>query len=273
MEETNIRTPAVCGQFYPSSANEITKLIDSFIDKKTVRSDAIACMLPHAGYIYSGRVAAQTISSVNLKDTIILLGPNHTGYGSEFSIMSRGFWQTPLGNIKIQSRLAEKILAGCAYIKEDPLAHAHEHSIEVELPLLQYFKKDFEIVPIALMSNDVKKLKSMGKNIADVIIDLKLEKSVLLAASSDMTHYESQEQAQKKDGIAIKDILRLDEDTLMKHIDEFNITMCGYAPVIAMLAAAKKLGAHTARLIKYQTSGDITGDRSAVVGYAGILIF
>lgn len=278
MESSKIRKPCVAGQFYPSSAQALKKQIENLIDpaftslREVNKIDAIACMLPHAGYIYSGRVAAETLSQIRIKDKIILLGPNHTGLGMPFSIMTEGIWQTPLGEIKIDSALAKKILHNSKYLKDDSPAHTHEHSLEVELPFLQYFKTDFEIVPIAFLSDDIETLKGIGKEIAEVIRDPDIKNSILIVASSDMTHYESQDHAEKKDKEAIQAILELNEDKLMEKIRDLNISMCGYAPVIVMLKTAKLLGAKNSKLIKYQTSGDVTGERDSVVGYAGITI-
>jgi len=270
MEESKIRKPAVAGQFYPSSAQGLKSQIQALIDKKADKTDVIACMLPHAGYMYSGGVAAQTLSRINIKDKIILLGPNHTGFGAPFSIMTEGMWQTPLGEIEIDSNLAKQILQGSKYLQDDNAAHIYEHSLEVELPFLQYFKADFKIVPIIFLSDEIKALKEIGEGIADVLKDSR--GSVMILASSDMTHYEPQTVAKSKDKEAIEAILELNEDKLMEKIRQLNISMCGYAPVIVMLKAAKMLGAKNGSLIKYQTSGDVTGDRDSVVGYAGIII-
>lgn len=270
MEESKIRKPAVAGQFYPSSPENLKGQIQALIDKEADKVDAIACMLPHAGYMYSGGVAGKTLSRINIKDKIILLGPNHTGLGAKFSIMTEGVWQTPLGEILIDSHLAKEILRNSQYLEDDASAHAYEHSLEVELPFLQYFKTNFKIVPITLVSDEIKVLKEIGKEIADVLKDSKV--SAMIIASSDMTHYEPRITAQNKDKEAIEAILELNEDKLMAKIQRLNISMCGYAPVIAMLKTAKILGAKAASLIKYQTSGDATGDWDSVVGYAGIII-
>lgn len=267
-----MRRAVVAGQFYPAARQELRNQISSFIEDTQEKSGAMACMLPHAGYIYSGAVAAKTLCRVNIKDKIVLLGPNHTGYGEQFSIMTEGVWQTPLGEVRIDSQLAKQILKGCELLKDDTLAHAYEHSLEVELPLLQYFKTDFQIVPIAFMSDDTAALKKIGKDMALSIKEAGLEKEVFIVASSDMTHYEPQDAAQRKDTEAIGAILELNEDKLVEKIRKLNISMCGYAPVVAMLSAVKALGAKQAKLIAYQTSGDITGDYDSVVGYAGMLI-
>lgn len=272
MDNITSRKPVAAGQFYPSSANEINKQIKGFLDGDVFKSEAIGCILPHAGYIYSGKAASRTIASINLKNKLVILGPNHRGIGEQFSIMCQGIWQTPLGDIKIDNVLAKKILGRSEYLKDDQSAHLYEHSIEVELPILQYFKPDFQIVPIVCFPGNLQKLKKIGQDIASAIIDSGLKDSVTLIASSDMTHYEPYKQAQEKDNNAIQSILELDESGLEKKIREENITMCGWVPVIITLSAAKALGAKTARLINYQTSADVTGDMNSVVGYAGIVI-
>lgn len=273
MEKSKIREPAAAGQFYLASREGLINQIEALIDKDADKIDVIACMLPHAGYMYSGRVAGETVSRINIKDKIILLGPNHTGYGARFSIMTEGAWQTPFGEVKIDSGLARQILNRSQSLEDDTLAHRYEHSLEVELPFLQYFKTDFEIVPIAFLSDEFNTIKEIGRDIAATLKELNVKGSTLIVSSSDMTHYEPQSEAQKKDREAIKAILELDEDNLIERIKRLNISMCGYAPCVAMLSAAKLLGAEKAELIKYQTSGDATGDYSSVVGYAGIIVY
>jgi len=228
--------------------------------------------LPHAGYIYSGKVAAQTVASINIKDTIVLLGPNHTGLGSVFSIMPRGYWQTPLGNLEIDTRLAELFLKKCHYLEADSIAHLDEHSLEVQLPFFQYFKSDFKIVPLAFKTDNFAALIDVAQSLASVIIDHKLQNSVLFIASSDMSHYESQAIVEKKDALAIKAIIALDEKKLDSVVREFDISMCGVTPTIVLIKIAKLLGAKKGKLILYQTSGQATQDTSSVVGYAGITI-
>ncbi len=272
MGNVNLRNPAVAGQFYPATASEITEQIEGFLDKSVKRSDYSACLMPHAGYVYSGAVAVAVASRINIPERVVLLGPNHTGYGAGFSIMASGVWQTPMAPVRIDQDLAGALLAGSKYLQNDHLAHKFEHSLEVELPILQYFRKDFQIVPVCFMSDDYQALAAVGKEIASVLKDLHLEKSTLILASSDMTHYEPKASAGKKDNAAIQAILDLDEQRLFKTVRELKITMCGYAPVVAMLSAVKSLGAKSAELVKYQTSGDITGDNDSVVGYAGILV-
>jgi hypothetical protein len=265
-----IRNPVVAGQFYPASASELKAMIKAMVDEKVEKEEVIGLVSPHAGYIYSGPVAGAAISRIKFKDTFIIMGPNHTGSGKLFSIMTEGKWKTPLGEVEIDSELGKQLLANSRYLQEDKAAHFYEHSIEVQLPFLQYFKPDFKLVPIVLAYAGGAIYKEIGKEIAKSVKEL--GKKVIIIASSDMTHYESQVSAQKKDTQAIEAILDLDEDELLKRIDKFNISMCGYAPAVSLIVAAKELGATGAELVKYQTSGDTTGDYSAVVGYAGIII-
>ena len=265
-----IRNPVVSGQFYPASSSQLKAMIDRFIDEKAVKEEVIGLVSPHAGYIYSGPVAGAVISKIKFKDTFIILGPNHTGSGKPLSIMTQGVWKTPLGEVEIDSELGKQILATSSYLADDYIAHQYEHSIEVQLPFLQYFKRDFKIVPIILAYATGAIYKEIGKELAKAIKDL--NKEVVIIASSDMTHYEPQESAQRKDSKAIEAILDLNEDELLKRVDELNISMCGYAPTVSLISAAKELGATGAELIRYQTSGDIIGDYSSVVGYAGIII-
>jgi AmmeMemoRadiSam system protein B len=264
-----IRKPIVAGQFYPGSASELKTMIKGMVKEEAVKEEVIGLVSPHAGYIYSGRVSGAIISRIRFKDTFIIMGPNHTGMGKPFSIMTEGSWQTPLGEVEIDSELG-KLLAASGHLEEDEKAHLYEHSIEVQLPFLQYFKPDFKLVPIIFGYPDGAIYKEVGREIAKAVKEL--GRGVVIIASSDMTHYEPQESAQKKDTQAIGAILNLDEDELLKRVAELNITMCGYAPAVSLIAAAKELGASGAELIKYQTSGDVTGDFSSVVGYAGIII-
>lgn len=270
--QTNLRRPVVSGQFYPQDAEGLNSMIASFVDLQSQKTDCLGAILPHAGYVYSGKVAVQTVSVINIKDTVVLLGPNHTGQGSAISIMAEGSWQTPLGDVEIDTKLAELFLEKCRYLKIDHLAHLDEHSLEVELPILQYFRKDFKIVPIAMMADNLSLLEEVAQSLAMVIKENNLKSSTMFIASSDMTHYESQASAQRKDALAIEAIVALDGHKLQSQIKKFNISMCGFAPVAVLIKAAALLGAKKAKLIKYQTSGDVTGDNSSVVGYAGIII-
>jgi AmmeMemoRadiSam system protein B len=184
--------------------------------------------------------------------------------------MTKGTWKTPLGETEINSELGKRILVSSSYLEEDYLAHQFEHSLEVQVPFLQYFKPDVRIVPIVLAHASGAIYKKIGRELASAIKESK--KGIIILASSDMTHYEPHEIARRKDSQAIEAIVDLDEDELLRRVDKFDISMCGYAPVVSLISAAKELGAKKAELIKYQTSGDTSGDYGSVVGYAGIIV-
>ncbi len=268
-----IRNPAVAGQFYSGSKESLLKEAGKLIGvAPKEREDAIGVISPHAGYLYSGAVAGLTLSSIKSKPVYVIMGPNHTGLGSPFSLSASDSWATPLGNVTINKTLAEKILKNCSQISMDEFAHIQEHSIEVQLPILQMLQENFTIVPIVISSGSIEQYRKIGQAIAKSIKELKLEKDLTIIASSDMTHDESQNSAEGKDSRAIDAILKLDEEELLERIEKFDISMCGSAPVAVMIIAAKSLGAKKAKLIKYQTSADASGDYSSVVGYAGIVI-
>jgi MEMO1 family protein len=268
-----IREAVFAGQFYPENRRAIIKQLDSFSEKKGPKKDILAkgLVLPHAGYVYSGRVALETILSFEISRTIIIIGPNHTGSGKDFSLSGASGWQTPLGEVKIDKGLSSKILDSSKYIEKDDQAHQFEHSIEVQLPLLQYAKKDFKIVPIIISSFDLGAYREIGIELAGVIKSSKQDVTVI--ASSDLTHYESQSEAESKDRKAIEAITALDTEGLMETKERLEISMCGFAPCAIMIEAVKNLGARQGKLIRYQTSGEATGDYQAVVGYAGLGIY
>jgi len=265
-----VRKPVVAGSFYPASPSQLESMIESMVDDNATKEEVVGLICPHAGYIYSGPVAGAAVSRIRFTDTSIVMGPNHTGLGKPFSMMTSGTWETPLGNVEIDSELAQKLLGNSSYLEEDTDAHAREHSIEVQLPFLQHFKKDVRIVPIVLSHASGSIYKEIGLEIAEVLNGL--GRDVVILASSDMTHYEPEEQARLKDNSAIEAILRLDEDELLERIAEQDITMCGYGPVVALISAAKAMEARRAELVRYQTSGEASGDYSSVVGYAGLII-
>jgi hypothetical protein len=265
-----IREPVVAGQFYPDSASELEAMIKMLVSEKVEKEEVIGVLSPHAGYVFSGPVAGAVFSRIKFKDTFIIMGPNHTGKGQPFSIMTEGIWKTPLGEVEIDSGLARQIAATCDYLEDDPLAHEYEHSIEVQIPFLQYVKPDVRIVPIVLGQGSVETYKEIGRAIATAVKELSRE--VVLMASSDMTHYESLESAVQKDAQAMEAMMALDEDKLVEKVRQLNISMCGYAPATSLMAAAKELGAKRVEVVRYRTSGDAMHDYSSVVGYAGLVI-
>lgn len=267
-----IRNPAVAGQFYPGTKNSLLREVESLIDSRAGKIEALGVVSPHAGYAYSGSVAGSVLSMISPRDTYVIIGPNHTGLGKGFGVDTSSAWRTPLGDVEIDTILADEIRSSGSHIIGDNLCHSHEHSIEVQIPFLQALQNDFKIVPIVASYAPVSVYREIGLSIARAIVKLNLKESVTIIASSDMTHYEPQESAKKKDSIAIEAILALDEDRLVEEVSRLDISMCGCGPTVIMLSAVKKLGAKSARLVRYQTSGDTTGDYSSVVGYAGILI-
>lgn len=273
MDKSAVRIPAVAGQFYPATASSLQKQISDFLPKSVKPREAVGCIMPHAGYIYSGKVAVHTASRVSVKRNAVLFGPNHTGLGAAVSLMASGAWQTPLGNARINGDLALSILRGSEYAEADELAHSREHSIEVELPILQYFREDIEIVPIALGCDDFEALTDIGSAVARAVKEAKIESETLLVASSDMTHYEPASVAKVKDRRALDAIVALDPKGLWDVVHKLGLTMCGYMPVISMLIAARELGAVKGELVEYATSGDVTGDELSVVGYAGVIVY
>lgn len=267
-----IRQPAVAGSFYPGTKQqletELNKLIKRIPDKE--KHTAKGIVSPHAGYAYSGGVAGAIFSRIVIPETAIILAPNHTGRGEPFALWPKGKWITPINTTEIDESLTRLIRDASNLVKDDTSAHMQEHSAEVQLPFLQYLNPEIKIVVMVISSNHLEQLKSFGKSLGEVL--LTYPKTNLIIASSDMTHYESHQSAEEKDKKAIAKILALDPDGLYETIHKHNITMCGYAPTIAMLAACKILGAQKAELIKYQTSGETSGDYSQVVGYAGIVV-
>ena len=265
-----IRKPVVAGQFYPQTQEGINKMLSKMIAPNEEKEDAKGIILPHAGYVYSGYVAGATISKVDIKKTAVILGADHTGEGKRFSIMTKGSWETPLGEAKIDTEIAESILKESSLLEDDSLSHMHEHSIEVEVPFLQYMRKDIKIVPITISKGDIKEYQKVAEEIANGF--KKIGRCALFVASTDMTHYESKESAEEKDRLAIDAILALDEEKLFRAVEENNISMCGVAPTCVLIGICKNLGAKKSGLVKYQTSGDVSGDYTSVVGYAGFVI-
>ncbi|MBI4825889.1 MAG: AmmeMemoRadiSam system protein B [Nitrospirae bacterium] len=265
-----IRKPAVAGSFYPSSPSDLTEEVNGYVVHDAVKDKAIGIVSPHAGLMYSGAVAGAVYSRIKFPSTFIILSPNHTGLGSAVSMMASGEWQLPTGSLKIDEGLAKKILKASSLVEEDTLAHTMEHSIEVQLPFIIHFSSEVNIVPVTIMSDSAESCRMLGESLADAIHDT--DYPVTIIASSDMSHYEEDSVARAKDNMAIQKIMSLDAEGLYRTVKKEHISMCGYAPVTAMLHAANRLGAKEARLVKYMTSGDVSGDYKHVVGYAGVIV-
>ncbi|MFN3921211.1 MAG: AmmeMemoRadiSam system protein B [Caldimicrobium sp.] len=269
------RKPAVAGYFYPGDYYSLNSLLEELIENSPEKISAIGIIVPHAGYMYSGKVAGKVYGRIEPPDVAVILGPNHTGLGGKVSLFSGESYLTPLGEAKINQRLSKLILEKCPLVEEELYAHMREHSLEVQVPFLQYLNPEVEIVPIVIMDLDLNEIKLLGEAIAEAIEDFTSEEAreILVVASSDFSHYEPQVIAERKDRLAIEEVLKFSEEGLLKAVYENHISMCGVLPVSVMLVCAKELGASEAELIDYKTSGDITGDYAAVVGYAGVIIW
>lgn len=263
-----IRPAAVAGRFYPSNSHLLEKKIDELTSPVTPKIPAIGCIVPHAGYKYSGSVAGAVYSSTSLPSRFILLGPRHYPQGTRFATLSEGGWQTPLGLARIDSALAAELKNEFPLLREDAVAHAPEHSLEVQLPFLQRLVTNFTFVPVLTATDRFDALEELGHAVASVVRAQK--DRVMILASSDMNHHESDAVTRVKDRKAIDAILALDARGLYDTVLREEISMCGYGPAVAMITAARDLGVKKASLVRYATSADVTGDVDDVVGYAGI---
>ena len=263
------RQPAVAGYFYPGEKHLLEKELQDLIPQGRTPSPALAILVPHAGYIYSGAVAGEVYSSVELPDTFIILCPNHTGRGSDFDLWSEGEWKTPLGSVKVEADLCRRLMQEFPRAEADGTAHFREHSLEVQIPFLQHLRGDISIVPLCIRSWNFPYLEELGHAMARIIREA--DRKILIVASSDMTHYESQESAKKKDQLAIAQMETVNARGLFDTVHQHDISMCGYLPATATMIAVRDLGGSSGRLVKYATSGDVTRDYSSVVGYAGMI--
>ncbi len=267
-----LRLPAVAGRFYPADAAVLAEEVESLTRtaQPGAKLRARACLVPHAGYKYSGHVAGAVYGRLELPRCYLILGPRHFPQGEPLAILSEGAWQTPLGEAQIDSALAAELKRACPLLREDSVAHRAEHSLEVQLPFLQCLAGDFRFVPIALGTDRFSALDDLGRAVAEVVAAQ--VNPVLVVASSDMNHYESDQVTRVKDRKALDKLLALDPRGLYETIRRESITMCGFGPAVTMLTAARQLGATRAELVRYATSGDITGDHEEVVGYAGVVV-
>ena len=263
-----IRNPVVAGMFYPMSRESLESTLSKLFEN-TKANEFLCVVSPHAGYEYSGKTAAYAIRSLRPSKSFVILGPNHNLAGSEFSIMSSGEWETPLGKVKIDHSLAQS-LRKCEVLQEDDLSHAHEHSIEVQIPFLQFRFKDFGFIPISISNMGyseefLKKCEVLGKHIAKTIKD----KPIDVIASSDFSHYLPREVAESKDSKAFEKIQKLDSKGFFQTLEDVDASVCGYGPITILMYIAKELGLK-AELIHKTDSGDATGDSSSVVAYYAI---
>ncbi|MBW2107919.1 MAG: AmmeMemoRadiSam system protein B [Deltaproteobacteria bacterium] len=266
------RKPAVANMFYPGDKTQLMEQLEQFIKPDPKPRTALAAISPHAGYMYSGHVAGAVFSKIKIPETVVILGPNHRGMGARAALASSGSWETPLGTVPINETLARYVLDRAGdKIQDDPQVHVMEHSIEVQVPFLQALRPDVTIVPVCISYLPLADCESIGLALAETVRDY--GNKVLFVASTDMTHYESQETAKTKDQLAIDRILELDPRGLYNVVAKQDITMCGVMPTTILLTACKALGSNEVELVQYTTSGEVTGDYAQVVGYAGFIIY
>jgi MEMO1 family protein len=267
-----IRHPAVAHQFYPGDPPALRRTIAGLLPESGLqKKKALAVIAPHAGYIYSGEVAAETFARVEIPPAIILIGPNHRDSGAKVAIMREGRWEMPLGDVPLNRELAAHIIGQePELIAEDENAHRYEHSLEVQLPFLQYLQQELSLTPLVLSRLSYPQCGRLGRAIAAAVGGY--GKPVLIVASTDMTHYETRAAAAGKDQLAIKHIEELDPEGLYRTVAYQQISMCGVIPTTVALIAAIELGARQAELIRYTDSGETSGDLDQVVGYAGLVI-
>ena len=281
-----IRRAVVAGMFYEATLDALKKQIESCFKHELGPGElpktsterlkiSIGYVVPHAGYMYSGPIAAHAyykIASEGIADTYIIIGPNHSGIGASVSLYPEGEWITPLGSVKIDSELVQEIVNNSRFASLDTHAHEQEHSVEVQIPFLQYItNKEFRIVAITMMYQVPEVAKDLANAIHKAVS--KLGRDVVVLASTDLTHYEPHDIAVKKDRLVIDRVLNLDSEGLYRVVMGREISMCGVGPVMTLIEYAKLVGASRAELLKYATSGDVTGDKAWVVGYASIRIY
>jgi len=292
-----IRKPAVAGLFYDSNPEDLKEKIEWCFkhrlgpgkipklgssrgfkglntkdESNSSKSNIYGAIIPHAGYSYSGPIAAHAYYEIvenGFPETFIILCPNHTGLGSGISIFNEGKWNTPFGDVEIDEEFANAMISNSKLIDPDTSAHVREHSCEVHIPFLQYFSKDFKIVPIVMWMQDMESASDVAKSIVKTAKELKT--SILVLASTDLTHYESKDMAQKKDKLILDAIDVMDEFALLTAVEDIGISMCGYGPSVSAIKSTRDLGAKKGIILKYGTSGDISGDLSSVVGYCSAI--
>lgn len=265
-----IRKAAVAGQFYPGSRQTLLAELQRCVPTDVPKQPAIGVISPHAGYIYSGSTAGYLLAGVEIPPVVLIIGPNHRGKGAVAAISPEDYWQTPLGNLPVEQKLAALIQREIPAVQKDSLAHADEHSLEVQVPFLQYLRPDVAILPLCLGFGDYDGALLLGKGLAAAIS--KFDQQVLILASSDMSHYETAETAKQKDSLALEKILAYDPEGLVQTCRSNRITMCGVIPAAVMLIAAKELGATKTELVGYTNSGVTSGDMQQVVGYASVVV-
>lgn len=270
-EDDVIRQPAVAGQFYPRTREALAKEIARCVEGAVEPAPAIAGVAPHASFAYSGPVAGALYSRVSIPERVVIVGLNHEGIGAGSAIMTEGAWATPMGDAPIEEELAKEILDRSDTLADDALAHQDEHSLEVQVPFLQHFQPNLRIVPIALHRADSVVCHDVGEACAGAIKHI--GHPTLLVATTDLSHeHQNYERLQANDALVIERILARDPDGLLQTVADHRVTMCGFGPVAAVLAAANSLGASEAHLVQYSDSYAVSRSTDYVVGYVSIYI-
>jgi AmmeMemoRadiSam system protein B len=278
-----VRKPAVAGYFYESEREKLLQQIDwavkhelgpKALQMPKLGAEALGGVAPHAGYMYSGPVAAwlySYLAGFGKPDVFVVVGPNHYGIGAPVAIMKSGVWETPLGRLEIDEELARLIASHYKELEDDFYAFAKEHSLEVQMPFIQYYFGDVKIVPITIWRQTLSTSRELGVAIAKALREYGRRAYVI--ASSDFNHYEPHDVTMRKDEMAISKILKLDEASLFEVASKFDISICGLGPIGVLIVAAKELGYLNATLLKHATSGDTSGYKEETVGYASILFY
>ncbi len=262
------RQPAVAGQFYSSDPVQLRKDLSSLVKISIPKMKTPGIISPHAGFVYSGRVAGKIFGQIDIPQTVLIIGPNHRGSGEPAALYPDGEWLTPLGSVAVNSHLTQLIKQHTPFVQFDTVAHELEHSLEVQVPFIQYLRPDVTISALCLGHGDYKALHEIGVGLADAV--RAYGEDVLIVASSDMTHYETAESARLKDNMALDRVLSLDPEGLLNVCRSEHITMCGVVPSVVMMIAVQQLGASASEIVAYSTSGDVSGDNSKVVAYAAV---
>jgi AmmeMemoRadiSam system protein B len=267
---TTIRRARFAHQWYPGEPEALRRALAEYTRGAPPEERVRAVVAPHAGYVYSGPVAGAVYGRVRVPDTAVVLCVNHRGAGARASILTSGQWETPLGAVPLRPEVAAAILERAPFLEEDPAAHADEHSLEMQVPFLRYRNEGVHLVPISLQHLSLRECERLGEALAGAVVEHSGE--VLMVASTDMTHFESQEAARRKDGMAIERIVAVDPKGLYETVRGHRISMCGVVPTTVVLFACRRLGVERGTLVRYATSGDVSGDYQSVVGYAAVML-
>lgn len=264
------RKPVVAGRFYTNNATKLIEDLKDMIPESTIKKQVLGVIVPHAGYIFSGHCAGKVFGQVEVPDTVIILGVNHYGDGYAFAVDHHEYWDTPLGEVEVDEEFRSALLANSQIFKTDSNVGQQEHSLEVQVPFIQYINPNAKILPITISSRNIDQLMTAGQELASIVNKFP---NTLIVASTDMSHFISAKAAEKKDALAIKEIFKRDPESLLNVVLKNDITMCGVCPTAIMLSAVNQLGAQKVEQVEYTHSGARTGDTREVVAYLGMIVY